>query len=136
MACFGTFGSAVAWYVGDVQEIKDLQANFHNVRLRQTGHNQPSLFKTWMDVFELLAPCYKEKDVLILQLNMARQAYDAGMMNYASRKRCGCLTRIDQITMNRRCVENKQLNLPLSYIPTWYFKHFRERGLPIPDGLA
>lgn len=136
MACFQSFGSAIAWYCGDVPELKELQANFQRIRFRLKGNIQPYRFKTQEAIFEVLAPYYKSKDVLLKQLSMAQQAYDAGMMNYAKSKTSGCLKKVDQVTYEIRSDKSEQLNLPGVYVPKWYWQHWSYHGLPIPDGVA
>jgi adenosine deaminase len=113
MACFNTLGSAIAWYCGDVPEILDLQANFHRIR-NQIPQKQPSMFRCKSDVFELLKPYYKSKDLLIYQLRMAQDMYDVGQMNYAHLKRSGCQDWKHKIAMQERLEQAQQLNFPLS----------------------
>ena len=114
----------------------ELQANFQRIRKRQDGNNQPYRFRTQEALFEYMAPYYKSKDLLLLQLSMAQQAYNAGMMNYAKSKKSGCLESVDQVTFEIRSAKSKQLNLPGISVPKWYWQHWSYHELPIPDGVA
>ena len=117
MACFGSFGSAIAWYVGDVPEILDLQANFHRVRNR-CPQKQPSWFRDKSAVFELLKPYYKSKDLLIYQLSIAEDMYNVGQMNYAHLKRPGRQDWDHRVAMKARAERQMQLRFArnLSYL--------------------
>ena len=113
MACFGSLGSAIAWYVGDVPEILDLQANFHRVRSR-CAQKQPSWFRYKSDVFELLKPYYKSKDLLLYQLSIAQDMYDVGQMNYAHLKRPGRQDWDHKVATEARADRQMQLRFPRS----------------------
>ena len=81
-------------------------------------------------------PYYESKDVLIRQLDMAQQAYDMGLMNYAHSKKSGCLGNIQSLDMKVRALESKQLTLIDSYIPDWYKQHCVQQGRPIGGSPA
>ena len=136
MSSFDCIGSAIAWYKGDVPELLELQANFHVIRKRYTGNNQPYRFKRKEQLFEYLSGHYKEAKELRYQLLIAEKAFDAGMMNFRHLKRSGCLSDMDYLGMKVISINANQLADPCTYVPDWYWKALKQQENRIRDGIA
>lgn len=112
MARYASFGSSVAWYSGDVPEIKELQANFHSAR--RTGRlKQPHCYLGHTTFFHALKRYYKNPDLLLRQVAIAQEKWEAGEMNAQLASTSGAHWATDVHEMYKASDESHQMRFRL-----------------------
>ena len=109
---FASLGSAVAWYTGDDPDIQALQANFHEIRYHLYPRT-PYEYGCVRALFEAMKPYYKDKDLLMWQLEKANKAWELQEMNKGLTSKPATQRTAHRIDMRDVAYENKQLTLAL-----------------------